>query len=61
MRDYPAATSIQTLRPYVGQGYGPLSEAVARLLREHLALAGKRGAPFLLTDAGRAALNGTKA
>jgi hypothetical protein len=59
MRDYPAATSIARLRPYVGQRTGHVSDAVARLLRQHLALAGKRGEPFTLTDAGRAALNGT--
>lgn len=61
IRDYPAATNIHRLRPYVGQGYGPLSDAVARLLRQHLAIAGKRGEPFIVTEAGLAALNGSHA
>jgi hypothetical protein len=59
MRDYPAATSIARLRPYVGQRTGLVSDAVARILRASLALEGKRGQPYTLTDAGRARLNET--
>ena len=58
MRDYPAATSVARLRPYVGQRTEIVSESVARILRANLALAGKRGQPYTLTDAGLARLNG---
>jgi uncharacterized protein YjhX (UPF0386 family) len=60
MRDYPAATSIARLRPYVGQRTEQVNEAVARILRGKLALEGKRGQPYTLTDAGLARLNGTE-
>jgi hypothetical protein len=58
MRDYPAATSISKLRPYVGLGSRQVQDAVARLLRGELAVEGKRGHPFVLTPAGLAQLTG---
>lgn len=59
MRDYPTATSITRLRPYVGQRTEMVSGAVARILRAKLATEGKRGQPYTLTEAGVASLNGT--
>ncbi len=56
MRDYPAATSISSLRPYVSQQMEAVRGAVARILCTQLAVAGKRGQPFALTAAGLAAL-----
>jgi len=58
MRDYPAATNINRLRPYVGLRMEAVSEAVARILRAAWAQEGKRGHPFTLTAAGMSALNG---
>jgi hypothetical protein len=60
MRDYPAATSIARLRPYVAQRTEMVSDAVARILREKLAIEGKRGQPYTLTEAGLVRLNGTE-
>lgn len=57
MRDYPAATSITRLRPYVGLRNEVVSAAVARLLRAGLAVDGKRGQPYTVTEAGLAGLN----
>jgi hypothetical protein len=59
MQDYPAATNITRLRPYVGQRTELVTAAVARILRAKLALDGKRGQPYTLTAAGLARLNGT--
>jgi RecA-family ATPase len=60
MRDYPAATSVKRLRPYVSGRLEAVSDAVARLLRAQLAFEGKRGSPYTLTEAGLAILDGTK-
>ena len=56
MRDYPTATSITRLRPYVGLRTDAVSASVARILREKLATEGKRGQPYTLTEAGQMAL-----
>jgi hypothetical protein len=58
MRRYPSATSIARLRPYVGQRTELVSAAVGRILRANLAVEGKRGEPYTLTEAGVACLNG---
>jgi RecA-family ATPase len=57
MRDYPTATSIARLRPYVGFGSKAVTDAVARILRANLVVEGRRGQPFTLTEAGLARLN----
>jgi KaiC/GvpD/RAD55 family RecA-like ATPase len=60
MHDYPAATSIAKLRPYVGQRTELVADAVARILRSHLAVEGKRGQPYTITEAGFVRLNAAK-
>lgn len=60
MRDYPAATSIARLRPYVGLRTDAVSESVARILRAKLAREGKRGQPYKLTKAGHTRLKATE-
>lgn len=57
MRDYPAATSIAKLRPYVNLRTDVVGDAVARILRAGLAVEGRRGQPYTLTDNGLALLN----
>jgi hypothetical protein len=58
MRDYRDATSISLLRPYVGLRTDVVTASVGRILRAHLATAGKRGQPYTLTPAGSERLNG---
>ena len=58
MQDYPAATSITRLRPYVGLRTGIVSDSVARILRANWATEGKRGQPYTITEAGHAQLDG---
>lgn len=58
MRDVPAATSISRLRPYVGLRTDAVNASVVRILHAHLAVEGKRGHPYTLTEAGLVLLNG---
>lgn len=59
MRDYPTATSISRLRPYIGLQTAAVSDAVARILRAGWATEGRRGQPYTVTDVGIATLNGS--
>ncbi|MCC7181168.1 MAG: AAA family ATPase [Acidobacteria bacterium] len=59
MRDYPAATSITRLRPYVGLRTGIVTDAVARLLRAGHVAEGRRGEPYTVTPSGLALLAGS--
>ena len=54
MVDFPAATSIARLRPYVGLRTGVVTDAVGRILRAGWAVEGPRGQPYTVTAAGRA-------
>lgn len=60
IRDYPAATSIARLQPYVGQRTTVITEAIGRLLRGSFILEGKRGQPYTLTPAGLDRLKATE-
>lgn len=59
IRDNPRATSITALRPYVGLRTELVKQSVDRILLANLALIGKRGQPYTLTEAGLAMLNGS--
>jgi RecA-family ATPase len=59
MRDYPAATSISRLRPYVGLRTEAVSASIARILRAGWAVEGRRGQPFAVTPDGLAHLKGS--
>lgn len=58
MRDVPAATSVGRLRPYVNLRTNDVAAAVSRLVAGRLAEPGRRGQPFIVTEAGLALLNG---
>jgi len=58
IRDYPTATSITALRPYIGLRTELVKQSVDRILRANLVLMGKRGQPYTLTEAGLATLTG---
>ena len=57
MRDHPEATNIRKLRARLGSRLDEVNEAVSRLLRTGFVTEGKRGQPYVLTAAGRAALD----
>jgi hypothetical protein len=52
MRDYPSATSISKIRPYVNRRTEDVSEAVSYILRAGWAVEGERGKPYTLTPDG---------
>lgn len=56
MSEHPAATNQKKLRDYAGLKQDVVNDAVGRILRAGLAVEGKRGQPFVLTDAGVKAL-----
>lgn len=58
LHDYPAATSISRLRPYVGLRTEIVSASIARILRAGWAIEGRRGQPYTITTGGAARLNG---
>lgn len=55
VRDFPAATSLDRIRPYVKVSKAEVSAAVTRLLNAGLITPGKRGEPYTLTDWGQRA------
>jgi len=53
IRDFPTATSLDRIRPYVKVSKTEVSGAVGRLLNASLITAGKRGEPYKLTEDGQ--------
>lgn len=56
MRDYPGATSQGNLRAHLGIKQNDVVDSVGRILRAGLAVEGKRGEPYKVTEAGLAHL-----
>jgi AAA domain len=57
IRDYPDATNSRRLRTYLNLRYDAVQDAVSRILRAQWATEGKRGQPYVLTEAGRCQIN----
>jgi AAA domain len=58
MQDHPAATSIRHVRAFVGGNHDTVASAVARVVCAGWAVEGKRGKPYVVTEAGVLVLKG---